>query len=95
MQVCEIPPPDGLAIDRRVQFSPCALWLLAMLAACAPPVWEHSTKGLATFEQDREECAQQAAEAEMSIDPHGGGSIPLNERVRLCLQARGYTERHR
>lgn len=66
---------------------------LGLLTACPTPVWDHSTKGLANFERDRSECMQQAAQEEMAIDPHGGASIPVQDRVRECWRARAYVER--
>jgi hypothetical protein len=69
--------------------------IVGFLAGCAAPVWEHSTKGMAAFDDDQAQCAQQAVKEEEAIDPHTGASIPLHERVRECLHARGYTERPR
>lgn len=66
---------------------------LGLLTACTTPVWEHPTKGMAHFERGRSECTQQAAQKEMAIDPHGGASIHVQDRVRGCLHARGYVER--
>lgn len=66
---------------------------LGLLTAYTTPVWDHPTKGMAHFERDRSECTQQATNEEMAIDPHGGASIPVQDRVRECLPARGYVER--
>ncbi|MCI0428097.1 MAG: hypothetical protein L0Z46_08790 [Nitrospiraceae bacterium] len=48
---------------------------------------------MAYFERDRSECTQQAAQEEMAIDPHGSASIPIRDRVREGLRARGDVER--
>ena len=65
---------------------------LGLLTACTTPVWDHPT-GMAYFERDRSESTQQATNEEMAIDPHGGASIPVQNRVQECLRARGYVER--
>ncbi|MCP9455479.1 MAG: hypothetical protein NNA18_05145 [Nitrospira sp.] len=66
-----------------------------LLTACTTPVWEHPTKGVAHFERERSECTRQATNEEMAIDPHGGASIPIRDRVEECLRGRGYVERQR
>lgn len=62
---------------------------LGLLTTCTAPVWDHPAKGMADFERDRSECTQQATNEEMAIDPHGGASIPIQERVRECLHKGG------
>ena len=59
---------------------------LGLVTACTTPVWDHPTKGMAHFERDRSECERQAVQEEMSIDPHGGTSSPIRDRVQECLR---------
>lgn len=65
---------------------------LGLLTACTTPVWDHLTKAWRTSRY-RSGCTQQVTNEKMAIDPHGGASIPVQNRAREYVQARGYVER--
>jgi len=57
---------------------------------CATKGWVHPTSGMGNFERDHQQCAKQAGEQAMDMDPHSGGTV--GQAMNDCLQRKGYRQ---